>query len=1030
MSLTKAQALARDHNKGNLLVSAGAGSGKTRVLTERVMRLILDEHVPLSRLLILTFTNAAAQSMKEKIRQAFLMKGQTEEAAHVDASYIMTFDAFALALVKKYHMELGLLPDVGIYEDMLYRVQKQVVLQTIFDEEYEQKNPSFLALLKQYVVTSDAELKAFMLKVDEKADLKPDKDAFLNSYLDTYFDRSWVDQSLHHVLKWMKKQLKGLMHLADQLNNEEETRPIVESLRDIENQTSLDAIFEKLTTFALPRSKKNALDEKGKAVKKRIGEEIKHLKERALMSPMEDQTAQYYDTKPYVETILLILQSMNERLHHRKKTMNRYPFADIAKMATSLLTHRGKKQAIQDMFDYIMIDEYQDTNDLQEAFIQAIAKDNLFLVGDVKQSIYRFRNANSDIFSHKLRTYRQYEDPTDAHQTVIAMNQNFRSRAEVLHDINHIFGRLMSFEHGGVDYTSDQSLDFGQVNYDEHPGQGQDYHSSYFYYQKSDVNAVQDEPKLIAYDILEKMKSQWQVYDHTLKQNRPCTFQDFAILIDRKTTFDAYIQVFNETGIPLEVYAERGLSDSDFFRVFRNLITCVVHFHQENVPSSLRHPYVSVLRSFLNKATDQDIYDWTQDKRALSSFSIYAKLESLAMLYPTVTLRRWMQQCIDIFDLENLLLSLPDMTSNLARLEGLVQQIDRLSELGMSLPEYDAFLRSADDLEIDLTIASSSNQKNSVRLMTIHKSKGLEFPIVYLPGLTKGFNKTETRSFYQYSQQYGIQLPYPEAMYPYPLFNDLIVFEEEAAILSEQIRLFYVALTRAQEKLIFIIEESKPRKEKEKEYAVCFADFLHYVHQGEQRVDQGHIQVKVPDAFPSIRLTDTPTSFSLTLKKGTMKRIQKAAPLRASKVSHEEVNPDKLAYGSYLHECLFLLDFKSMDVAFIEDRHDQEKIRRLTQLPFFVTLQDKVKHSAILVLKEYAFIDPKTGKQGIIDLLLIEQGKATILDYKTSSLDDEAYQRQLHVYANYIVSLGYTLDHLFLLSLSTGEFKEVMAPSS
>jgi ATP-dependent helicase/nuclease subunit A len=437
------------------------------------------------------------------------------------------------------------------------------------------------------------------------------------------------------------------------------------------------------------------------------------------------------------------------------------------------------------------------------------------------------------------------------------------------------------------------------------------------------------------------------------------------------------------------------------------------------------------LRSFLGKENDQAILDWTVGKRKLSSFEIYGKLEKLASLYPTVSLRVWMHHCINILDLERLLLSLPDMTSNLARLEGLVQQIDRLTDLGMSLPSYDAFLRSAENLEMDLTIASTSTTSDAVRLMTIHKSKGLEFPIVYLPGLTKAFNKTETRSFYQYSQRYGIQLPYPEAMYPYPLFHDLIMYEEEQAILSEQIRLFYVALTRAQEKLIFIIEESKPRKEKDIEYLTSFADFLHFVFQGEQRVDQGHVRVEVPTQFPSLSSQQRPISHTLIRKNSGMKRLSIPSPIRASKVSLEEVNPDVLAYGTYLHECLFLLDFQTMDVSFIPNLDDRDKIKRITELPFFVSLQRRVQQGTLHVLKEYAFIDPITSRQGIIDLLLIEDGKATLLDYKTSSIEDEAYIRQVHVYAHYVASLGYTIDQLYLLSITTGEMKRLpYAPQS
>ena len=218
MSLTNAQLNAVLHGKGNLLISAGAGSGKTRVLTERVLRLVIEEKVPLDRLLILTFTNAAASSMKEKIRQALLKQEAFEEASRVDASYIMTFDAFSFALVKKYQLELGLQEGIEIFDETLYHVEKKMMLQSIIDDLYDHPTPEFLNVLKAFVITSDKDLVNFMLKIDAKADLQPDKETYFATYVDVHFSPSWVDERLGHLTQWVKKELTLLQTMATSIS--------------------------------------------------------------------------------------------------------------------------------------------------------------------------------------------------------------------------------------------------------------------------------------------------------------------------------------------------------------------------------------------------------------------------------------------------------------------------------------------------------------------------------------------------------------------------------------------------------------------------------------------------------------------------------------------------------------------------------------------------------------------------------------------------------------------------------------------
>ena len=1024
MSLTKAQNAARLHGKGNILVSAGAGSGKTRVLTERVLRLVIEENVPLHRLLILTFTNAAAQSMKEKIRKALMSKGRHEDAALVDAAYIMTFDAFALALVKKYHIELGLNDDVAIYDDMLYQVQKKVILKQLFDDYYQAPTPDFLSLLKTFVIHEDETLMNFMLKVDQKADLHPDKERYFATYVSTHFSPTWVKENVHRLYEATRQTIQELAAMAENLSDEKEVEVWRSQFKTLLEESTMDGLLTKIAPFSYPKSRANALDEDSKAIKEDIKREFNKLKLKVVMVPLGDLETKYMETEPFVKIIIGMLKTLNHRLDERKYATHRYPFADIAKMATQLMTKHGKQAELQAMFDYIMVDEYQDTNDLQETFLSLLANDNLFMVGDVKQSIYRFRNANSQIFSNKLESYTSYEDAKTPHNIYVAMNQNFRSRREVLSDINRMFSHLMQHGVGGVDYTADQALDFGQQLYDRHRVEEQDYHAEFLHYEKSERDAEQDEAKIIAEDILKKVANHWQVFDHNTHVLRDCQWKDMAILIDRKSNFESYIEVFNQAGIPLDVYAERVLSDSEFFRVFRNLVTCVVHFKGDLVPDTLKHPFVSLLRSFLVQEQDQTILDWTQGKRPLSSFDVYVQLETLSNLQHAVSLSEWMRACVNVFHLEEKLLQLSDLTANLGRLEGIVHHMKQLETIGMTLKEYEDYLRSADDLEIELTISASKETDNAVRLMTIHKSKGLEFPIVYLPGLTKAFNKADAKEAYQYSSSYGIQLPYPDAVYHYPLFRDLMLLEEDEAILSEQVRLFYVALTRAQEKLIFIIDDSKKMKPKEQTWLNSFADFIHYVDRQKGEAFVHGKAVEVPTEWTRVEQIMTSSAIPIEFH-----RPEPLPPLKAmqrpSKLSAEDVNPDALAYGTYLHECLFLLDFSHPDVGFIPREDDQKKIGNVLALPLFQDITKGVQDGRYKVLKEYAFIHPDTGQQGIIDLVILEGNNAKIIDYKTSKIDDPAYEKQLQNYGNYLSRVGLQVTKLYLLSLAEGQLKTV-----
>jgi ATP-dependent helicase/nuclease subunit A len=1023
--LTKSQLLAKNHLVGDVLIAAGAGSGKTKVLTERVIKLVLEDGIPLQRLLLLTFTNAAAAEMKQRIRKEFLKAKRDDLASEIDQSFIMTFDAYALYLLQKYGHVYQLSSQVGVYEETLYDIERKQTLEAIFIERYEHPTPDFLRLIQTYVINQDESLKAFILKVDQKADLLEDKLGYYRSYITNFFDLNWKQEKVQELDRYYRKEITLIQKLAGEFESSEQSSFFHDLTRLWLAQPTLDDLLKAIQLVSFPRLKPKSISLEDKQLRDKLKDDILALKADALMVPIQNQLVQYESTQPHVEALLAILLDLNQRLELKKRQLQRYPFSDIAKLAKQLLEVTSIYEVIRNQFSFIMVDEYQDTNDLQDAFLQKISNRNLFMVGDVKQSIYRFRNANVDLFKEKFNRFKDYLVTDDKHQTKIILQENFRSRPEVLSDINSIFSHIMSDDFGGIHYDHHQRLQASQTLYESLKDERVNYKMDVLRYEKSDSNPQLNEASIIAKDIIDKINHKILVADIEGKEQRPITFKDFTILIDRKTNFESFIEVFNEAGIPLEVFAERDLSNSDLYRVLKNLIILVNRFQDGQILDDNKQAYVSVLRSFLYQTPDQDLYLFATGKKPISSFALFSSLKDWVQLSQTLTLNQWMQRVVHDLQLEEKLLSLYDLPANIARLEGWMQKASQLSELGYTVAAFGQFLMESQSLDVDLTIASPKQSENAVQLMTIHKSKGLEFAYVYYPGLTKGFNMMETKGLYQYSTTYGIQLPYPEAVYVRPIFTDLILQEEKQEIISEQVRLWYVALTRAKEKMILVLESSKTKKIVDIEQSRSFSDFIFLYQQTiPNGVEQG-INVKPLETLPW--LSESPQKLepkSLKFAQITQP-FDAILPKRASKAMDDESDDGALAYGTYLHEAMFLLDFKTLDTSFIVNKVDRQIIDKLLKNPYFQELSKKDQDGKINILKEYNYLDQATGQKGIIDLVVIENNQATILDYKANNIDDPSYIEQLSTYQRYIESRGIQVISKYLISLINAKMKKV-----
>ena len=456
---TEEQLKAINTDGSNIIVSAGAGSGKTAVLTERVITKI-RKGISIDKLLILTFTKAAAAEMKERIRIAIKKENNKQELDLLDSAYITTFDSFALSIVKKYHYLANISKNVNIGNENIFKLEKEKILDEIFERHYQQKNKEFIKLISDFCVKDDTEIRDYILKIREKLDAKVDSEKYLQEYLDSYYS----DSNMNNIVKSYTNILQSKIY------------EIKESLEDISYYVDsnyyqkLEEILTPLLGSNIYREIKDSLniklpplprgsDIEVKSKKEAINDLIKLLKELTIYESEDEITSSINMTKDYAKAIIEILLELDKKIKAFKFVNDIYEFNDIALLAIKIVKDNSDaREELKNSFNEILIDEYQDTSDIQETFINLIGNNNVYVVGDIKQSIYRFRNANPYIFKNKYDSYTKNIDGIK-----IDLNKNFRSRSEVINNINLIFSYIMDEVVGGANYKKDHEMSFGNT---------------------------------------------------------------------------------------------------------------------------------------------------------------------------------------------------------------------------------------------------------------------------------------------------------------------------------------------------------------------------------------------------------------------------------------------------------------------------------------------------------------------------------------------------------------------------------------
>ena len=402
---TKEQNDAILKDKSNIIVSAGAGSGKTAVLSERVIRK-LKEGIHVNELLILTFTNAAAKEMKERIRKKIKKEGLLNELELLDTSYITTFDSYALSILKKYHYRLNISNNLQIVDSDLINYKKEKIIDEIFDEYYKSNNKQLLKLINDFCQKDDKDIRNYILSISSKLDLIIDLDKYFNEYENNYFNEKYLNKILNEFNKLLLDKIKNIKLLLNNLSyyvDEKYNTKINESLKNLLSSNNYIDIKNN-STIKLPPLK--TVYEEAKKYKELIKKETNEIKDLCKYDDLSEIKNNILLTKDYVQIIIKIIKELNKRLFEFKFNNDLYEFNDISKLSIKLLKENEDiKDEIKYSLNEIMIDEYQDTSDIQEEFISLIENNNVYMVGDIKQSIYRFRNANPYIFKNKYENY-------------------------------------------------------------------------------------------------------------------------------------------------------------------------------------------------------------------------------------------------------------------------------------------------------------------------------------------------------------------------------------------------------------------------------------------------------------------------------------------------------------------------------------------------------------------------------------------------------------------------------------------------
>lgn len=880
ISFTEKQQQVIDSRGRNLLVAAAAGSGKTAVLVERIVKKISDAKHPvdIDRLLVVTFTSAAAAQMRERISNAIAdrLSGDPEnehlqrQATLLHNAQITTIDSFCLFVLRNQFHTIGLDPGFRIGDEGELKLLRADVLSEVLEEQYAAKEPEFLHCIDYFSTGSrDDAVEEIVLKLYDFAMSNPFPEEWLEQRKQDYclpqdgegdFESvGWVHSMMEETvrrLRGCREQLQAAEHVCEEPDGPyfygellEREREMLEALLHVCEKKEADfdkvcAVFEKLRFDRLPSKKDDSVNpakrELVKAQRTAVKDTLGELRE-AYFGQTKEQIRERMEVCgravcALVDLVLRFKQAFDEK----KRDKNLLDFDDVEHFALAVLVRRGVDGKVEptetaweyrNFFEEIMIDEYQDSNLVQEYLLAAISGEeegryNRFMVGDVKQSIYKFRLARPELFLEKYETYEK-TDPAQAMK--IDLHQNFRSREEVLTSTNSIFSQLMGKELGGIVYDEAAALHPGAAY--PQPQEKEADQTELLLFQTGDKPDELSVKEQEAYGVAAKIKellADFQVTENSASgvTMRKARYRDIVILLRTTSGWDeVFKRVLEEQGIPVHMTSRTGYFAAQeiqellhFLRVLDNPLQDI--------------PLYGALHSYIGGFEEEELakiradgggamylYDalccYPQKETAAENEEALAR--KIKQFLEKIARYRKMAAYLPVQELLQTILRetgylhyvavKPDGGKRKANVQMLLvraAEYEKSSYFG--LYHFLRYMEQLEKYEVDYGEAGLLDENaDVVRLMSIHKSKGLEFPICFVCGLAKRFQTRDSSAHLVVDTDEGIGVDYvnPQLRIRGRDVRRRVVAEKlRKDNLAEELRILYVAMTRAKEKLI------------------------------------------------------------------------------------------------------------------------------------------------------------------------------------------------------------------------------------
>ncbi len=1107
--------------KSNLIVSASAGSGKTTVLIEKLVGIIKNGG-DLRRIVVMTFTALTATELKEKLRDALTsaIRASEDNAAHyrkqldyLEFADISTIHTFCYNLYKRYYNEVGGDASAEILEESDAAALLDESVDQVLDDKVKHGSAEEKALVWRYYGRdrSARRLKNMIKSVREYFTSLPSPEDFVRA---TEEDRSkpFEERAASKAfLNYIRKKAARLYPIADRLVAESETCDDKIASRMLETTTAL-----RVSLYALMQSDSlRGIAKEAMAIEPRAfttaksaspeGEELKasvrslHYACADLFKTIRDTIGEYEEEKRRAEDSSLYSSALfgmveeTEKLYSEKKRADsKLDFADLERYAVRILDLEGPGAEIESSYDLVFLDEYQDTSRIQEKILETIGRRaKIFVVGDVKQSIYRFRLADPEIF---VSRYNRYKVGSDGR--TIRFNHNFRSDRRVLDFVNKLFDPLMTEDFGGIDYMSEARLVAGNERY---PQETEEPAAAVYTFEKptplstppedefydiaGDVNFKTDdedsEGEFIADKIISMVGKEF--YDASLDSYRPLRYSDIAILTQRNSSADKITTLVKSRGIPAYRYGDGGDNYPRDRELIYSYLRLLYNLHDDE---NLIRVMLSPLFSFSEKdlfdirSAEEKTYFWETVLEYKGNQTLKIKIDDFLstvrghrLLSATVGVKELVERVCEELGVDAYILSGADGEERIALHNAFVSKLSGL-QVADTLSSFLRYVDEGGSISLD----APSNGEDAVNVMTVHKSKGLEFPVVFLPYFNTSFSKGKPSGGDVYlDRELGISLRYYDddnKLVADTVFTEIFKLRDREKEKEERLRLLYVATTRAKNHLFITTTENKTEKKLLfADEADSFYDLLEYSTRRnpslafyKEKVSMKKVSPtettseecgekfdfsSLEGSYPYEEATSFPVKYSVSelnsegfspavyrtddeenvsavsAETGTVyhKVLENVDLFRTEKGDVEEVVETLKLTGELTEEeassvdCRLVADVLKLDVF---DELRRMEVRREAPFMLYVPARDVIDDTRL---------EDKVLVQGVIDLVGLGED-AVLVDYKYTSLPPSVvakkYAKQLRVYRIAVERLlGKRVRRAVLVLIRTAEAVEM-----